>query len=96
MANNRKERMEELQAKLNLALSDEEMANATGGAEGEQPDPKFQVGDRFKVDPYVIEGEVTGIHGYYGSYSGWVYDCHVRDDEGWYDSIEYEFNMDPI
>lgn len=87
---------EERMAKMNTELSDAEMAMATGGLEGDQPEPKFKVGDRFKeTDSYIFEGVVKGIHGYYGDMVGWVYDCSMRDAEGWFDSIEYEFNMDP-
>ena len=81
--------------KINVTLSDEDMANATGGNDADAPEPKYQVGDHFKVGDYIIEGYVTGLHGYYGAV-GWVYDCRLRDEEGWFEGIEYEFNMEPF
>ena len=93
MANKRDEFIKE-RGKINVAVSDADMATATGGAGEAQPAPKFKVGDHFKEDGFIIEGYVTGIHGYYGAV-GWVYDCRLRDDEGWFESPEYEFNMEP-
>lgn len=86
---------EERRSKMNVALSDADMANVTGGAGGDQPNPKFKIGDRFQYPPYILDGYVKAIYGYYGSMVGWVYECHMLDKDGWYDDREYEFNMFP-
>ncbi len=86
---------EEKLAKINVALSDAEMANAAGGTDSDAPEPKFQVGDHFRVDEYIDEGYVLSIRGYYGPALGWVYNCRLHDPEGWYENPECEFNMEP-
>ena len=79
--------------KMNVALSDEDMAKATGGAGEDAPDPKFNVGDHVKAnDGSDWEAFITGIYGYYSI--GWYYNVHARDEEGWYDDIEWEKNME--
>ena len=82
--------------KKNHPMSDEEMSQVSGGVLGDTPLPKFKPGDHFRVDDVILEGYVISIKGYYGGYAGWVYNCRLRDKEGWYENPEYEFNMEPF
>ena len=81
---------------MNMELNDEMLAGATGGVGGGQPEPKFKVGDHVKAidDDPNWEAFITGIHGYYSL--GWYYKVNARDEEGWFDSIEWEKNMKPF
>ena len=78
------------------SLTDDELSQVSGGAfGGDNPLPKFKPGDHFRVDDVILEGYVISIKGYYGGYAGWVYNCRLRDSQGWYENPEYEFNMEP-
>ncbi len=87
---------EERRAKMNAMISDAEMAMATGGVEGDQPEPKFKVGDRFKDDTnHIFDGYVTGIYEYYPQWHEWIYQVHILDKDGWFDDLYEESNMEP-
>ncbi len=91
---NKHEEYLESNKKLNTELTDEEFANASGGALLDSALPKFKVGDhvRFPGAPDE-EAFITGIYGLYPN--GWYYNIHARDKDGWYDDIEWEKNMAP-
>ena len=60
----------------NTAVSDDEMANISGGSAGEQPPRKFDVGD--KVIAWMdTPGEILEVYGYYDNV--WIYRIRLED-----------------
>ena len=79
MANIKHSNLEDLLedvAGKNMALSDEEMAKASGGNSGDAPANRFNAGDKVFVwnDP----GEVVEVIGYY--YEHWCYRVFLDND----------------
>ena len=75
--------------KMNVALSDENMAKATGGVSQGISEPKFNIGDRVRVleddyidDAYITDRRIVGD-------DHWMYILRVHDiEEGWYENYK--------
>lgn len=74
---------------LNITLSDEDMAKATGGVSQGIHEPKFNIGDRVRVlnDDYIDDAYVTDRRIVGDDY--WMYILRVHDiEEGWYENYQ--------
>ena len=83
----------------NMALNDEAMANATGGAGEDLPLNKYNVGNRVIVAGYEDhESTIIELKGY-GS-NGWSYQVRcVKEDANGHEAAEfpeYESNISPV
>ena len=86
-----------IQKAKNIALSDEDMANASGGNSADAPEPKFSAGQRVIIteDPEVGVLIIRHVDDYYSWRDGWLYTLGPED--GSYPDIQiFEIDLQAV